>query len=119
MYNDKRKSHRHPIRYSAWIELPNGKLYGCALADISDHGARLELDSPEKIPDNFSLLLSNRGRPRRRCKIAWRKKHQIGVSFERPLAHPDRHKVVRKLASGELPMQPEPEQADDPHKEPA
>lgn len=119
MHHDKRKSPRHAIRYSAWIELPDGQLYGCALADISDHGARLDVDSAEDIPERFVLLLSNRGRPKRRCKIAWRKKRQIGVAFERPLAHPDKHKAVRKLAAGQLPKSPEPERAEDSQKEPA
>jgi hypothetical protein len=119
MHNDKRKSSRHPIRYSAWIALANGKLQGCALSDISDHGARLDVENAEKIPDRFFLLLSNRGRPKRKCHVAWRKNHQLGVEFERPLAHPDKHKALRKLAAGELPTQPEPERAEKPKREPA
>jgi len=99
MFGDKRKSSRHQIRYSAWIALPSKKLQGCALADISDHGARLDVESTENVPDNFILLLSNRGRPKRKCKVAWRNKKQLGVEFERPLAHPDKNKAVRKLAA--------------------
>jgi hypothetical protein len=116
MFGDKRKSTRQPIRYSAWIALPNKKLLGCALADISDHGARLDVESTENIPDKFVLLLSNRGRPKRKCKVAWRNEHQLGVEFERPLAHPDKNKAVRKLAAQAAPPiapPPEPEAVDD------
>lgn len=109
MFSDKRKSARHPIRYSAWIALPNKKLQGCALADISDHGARLDVESTEKVPDNFILLLSNRGRPKRKCKVAWRNEHQLGVEFERPLSHPEKNRAVRKLAAQAPPLAPAPE----------
>lgn len=83
---DKRRSRRQPIRYSAWIALENGELQGCALADASDTGARLEVEDADALPDRFELLLSNRNlAPRRFCHVVWRDDKQVGVNFEHQL----------------------------------
>ena len=44
MQKDKRKSRRQPLRYGAWMALDNEKLHGCVLSDISDTGARLDVE---------------------------------------------------------------------------
>ncbi|HEX5509392.1 MAG TPA: PilZ domain-containing protein [Pseudolabrys sp.] len=86
MKQDNRRSRRQPIRYSAWIVLEGGELQGCALADASDTGARLEVENPESLPERFELLLSKRNlTPRRFCHVVWRKEKQIGVNFEHQL----------------------------------
>lgn len=82
MAKDKRKSIRRPIRYSAWVILEGDALHGCVLADVSDNGARLDIDETKPIPDNFTLLLSMNGGARRKCRVIWRKPRQIGVFFE-------------------------------------
>lgn len=87
MLNDKRKSQRRPMRYTAWVALEDGKLHGCVLADISDSGARLDVEESEGLPDKFMLLLSSKGSPRRRCRVIWRKPKQLGVTFERRLTN--------------------------------
>ena len=86
MRADQRKSRRRPIRYSAWMALDNEKLHGCVLSDISDTGARLDVEDSEDLPDRFMLLLSGTGSARRSCRVIWRAPHQIGVAFERRLS---------------------------------
>lgn len=79
---DKRKSRRQQMRYSAWLALDDDQQHGCAIADISDTGARIDVDDAEAVPDQFLLLLSGNGSPRRKCRVVWRRENQIGVSFE-------------------------------------
>ena len=86
MRSDKRKSRRRPLRYSAWMALDNDKLHGCVLSDISDTGARLDVEDVKALPDRFMLLLSGTGSARRSCRVIWRAPGQIGVAFERRLS---------------------------------
>jgi hypothetical protein len=86
MRKDNRKSRRRPIRYSAWMALDNDKLHGCVLSDISDTGARLDVEDSKALPDHFMLLLSGTGSARRSCRVIWRAPAQIGVAFERRLS---------------------------------
>lgn len=89
MHKDNRRARRQPIRYTAWISLDE-QLHGCVLADVSDTGARLNIDHAETLPDRFQLLLSRReGSPRRYCHVVWRKPDQVGVDFEHQLVASD------------------------------
>ena len=83
---DKRKQHRKPMRYTAWLALAPKELYGCALSDISDSGARIDVEDSSKVPDRFFLFLSSNGAARRVCRVVWRKPTQLGVKFERTFA---------------------------------
>ena len=96
MNKDKRKAPRRPIRYTAWIELGPDELHGCVLSDISEHGARIDIDETKPIPDNFTLMLSSNGSARRKCKVVWRKPRNIGVTFERGLASGEHATLVPK-----------------------
>jgi PilZ domain len=86
MVKDKRKSLRRPIRYSAWVALEADMLHGCVMSDISDTGARLDIDDSQIIPDDFTLLLTSNGSAHRKCHVVWRKPRQLGVTFERRAA---------------------------------
>ena len=66
MNKDQRKTRRRPIRYSAWMALDSDKLHGCVLSDISDTGARIDVEDAASLPDRFMLLLSGTGSARRR-----------------------------------------------------
>src|ERR1041385_4211870 len=79
---DKRKSRRRAMHYTAWIVTEDGSKQGCALADISTHGARIEVMDGAQVPEKFVLFFSLRGKPRRPCHIVWRKDRQIGVAFD-------------------------------------
>jgi hypothetical protein len=110
MKNDKRKSVRRSMHYTAWIARKGEPLEGCVLSDISDKGARLDVESVEKIPDEFMLFLSNRGTPRRYCTVAWRTEDQVGVKFEAPPAGPKtkgNSKVQAMIAARQASLQPD------------
>ena len=69
------------MRYTAWIAQKGKPLHGCAVADISETGARLNVEDIDSIPDEFMLVLSRRGDAQRKCRVVWRKQRQIGVEF--------------------------------------
>jgi PilZ domain len=94
MFKDKRKARRQPLRYTAWLRLEAEQLHGCVLSDVSDLGARIDVEDVEKIPASFLLLLSSNGLAQRKCHVVWRQGHQIGVKFERRLAASDRATLV-------------------------
>jgi hypothetical protein len=94
MIKNKRKAVRRPMRYTAWIVLSSGQLHGCALADVSDTGSRLNVENASSIPDTFTLWLSNNGSARRKCKVIWRAANQIGVAFERAVFDPEQVPLV-------------------------
>ena len=79
---DKRKERRRPLRYSAWMAIDGDKLHGCVLSNISDGGARLDVDDPQAMPEQFMLVLSGTSGARRRCRVIWRGPGQVGVAFE-------------------------------------
>jgi hypothetical protein len=100
MINDKRKSPRRPMRYTAWLGLEANQLHGCVLSDISATGARVDVEDSKPIPDEFMLLLSSNGAAQRKCCVVWRKPRQIGVKFERRLAAAERATLVPKFDAG-------------------
>jgi hypothetical protein len=70
------------MRVDARLVLDSGERCECALSDVSDRGARINVHDAEIIPDSFLLLLAENGAARRRCHVIWRKPQQIGVKFE-------------------------------------
>jgi hypothetical protein len=95
---DNRKARRRPIRYTAWLVAAAGELQVCTLSDISETGARIDVQSADDLPDHFLLWLAANGSARRTCSVVWRKAKQIGVKFEQPLAEGDRASLVPDLA---------------------
>jgi hypothetical protein len=107
MKTDKRKSVRRPLDCTAWIARQDKPLEVCALADISDKGARLEVMDIDTIPDEFVLFLSPHGTPRRRCRVAWRSKNQIGVRFEASPLPQKGARAKAMMAAREASLQPD------------
>lgn len=99
MKKDSRKHIRRSLRYTAWIQTDDkAPLHWCVVSDISDSGARLDVNNPELLPDSFQLLLSGPGHVYRRCHSVWRSNNQIGVHFEKvAAARPPRTKTVRPV----------------------
>jgi hypothetical protein len=77
-----RRKPRRQFHYNAGI-LTDGKSppRTCAIADISETGARLLLESDSELPDRFILLLSRNGEARRKCRVVWRDGLVVGVEF--------------------------------------
>jgi hypothetical protein len=97
MIKDKRKALRRPVRYTAWVLLESDRLHGCVLSDVSETGARIDIDESKAIPDQFMLLLSSNGSAKRKCRVVWRKERQVGVLFERHVADGAKATLVPKL----------------------
>lgn len=53
----------------------------CIIRNLSDGGAKLEVDSVRNIPQTFDLLIP-RHRPHH-CRVAWRALKELGVAFEK------------------------------------
>jgi hypothetical protein len=68
-----RKKKRRPYLFVARISIDDKKtLIPCAISNISEGGARIELtEDPGDLPITFGLLFSPKG-PRRECLVAWR-----------------------------------------------
>ncbi len=83
---EKRVARRQSLRYTAWLAVTASQRLGCVVSDVSETGARIDVQDSEAIPGHFVLMLSSNGAARRFCRVVWRKPTQIGVKFERSLA---------------------------------
>jgi hypothetical protein len=86
MIREKRQARRQPLRYTAWIALTAEQRHGCVVSDVSESGARIDVQDSKVIPDHFVLMLTSSGAARRFCRVMWRKPTQVGVQFARSLA---------------------------------
>mgnify|MGYP001007969618 CR=1 FL=1 len=66
---------------SSIVTLDRKQTFGCRLGDISATGAKIFVDQPEKLPDDFVLMLSERGKVMRLCRVIHRGEKHIGVAF--------------------------------------
>jgi hypothetical protein len=79
-----RKNPRRQFHYNASIVIEGGTHpIPCAIVDVSDSGARLQLEDENDLPDHFVLNLTKSGKARRHCKLVWRNGLFMGVQFPR------------------------------------
>jgi hypothetical protein len=79
--NEKRAAYRRRALKSAQIVISEkAPRIECAVRNISEMGAALQVSTTFGIPGNFDLLSSG---GRRRCRSAWRTDTRIAVMFER------------------------------------
>jgi hypothetical protein len=70
------------VRRCGWFVRAVGEqLRECTVWDES--GARIIVDAPETVPDVFHIYMTLDFSSRRRCRVVWRSKTQIGVEFLR------------------------------------
>ena len=82
MARERRRSRRRTLGYGAVVVSFDGALTReCVINDISASGAKLRLDAPKELPEEFVLVLTAQGTAKRRCKIAWRSAQEVGVRF--------------------------------------
>ena len=86
MIREKRIARRQPLRYTAWVALTANQRHGCVVSDVSDTGARIDVQDSKVLPDHFVLMLTSNGAARRYCRVMWRKPTQVGVKFAKTLA---------------------------------
>lgn len=76
---DRRGKTRRTALKSARIVAKDGTAIECRVRNISDGGARLELNFPQLLPHTFDLEAD--GMPTRLCSLRWAKGNLIGVQF--------------------------------------
>jgi len=54
--------------------------FSCTIRNISEHGAKLQVESVLGIPSAFTLLFDD-GSPPRKCLVKWRNPTSLGVEF--------------------------------------
>jgi hypothetical protein len=64
---------------SGTISLGNGTV-DCLIRNFSTTGACLEIKGTTSVPDDFKLVIKPENLFRT-CKVVWRERHRIGVSF--------------------------------------
>jgi hypothetical protein len=88
---EKRRNTRRSVSYPAFLDVgDDAPPRECILCDASQEGALLTVADPKTLPDEFTLALSVDGAARRRCRVMWRGKDQIGVSFVKAFNAPIR-----------------------------
>jgi hypothetical protein len=102
---DKRSAPRRAITYPAFLDLGDDRPpRECLLCDASQSGALVQVSDPKSLPDEFTLALSVDGLARRRCRVMWRGRDQIGVAFVKAFSGPVRALDVAH-AGAELALQ--------------
>ena len=78
--NEGRIAPRKRVLKDGIIDLGAGGTIACAVKNISETGAALEVTTPLFIPDRFKLVIETEhiNRP---CQIVWRKEKRMGVTF--------------------------------------
>ena len=87
MTADRRSSPRHALHRNALLCSGDGKpIASCQVCDVSAEGARLSLTAPQvaALPDEFVLVLAQRAKVHRRCRVVWRADGEVGVRFSNP-----------------------------------
>ena len=64
---------------SATIEFDRGA-YSCAVRNLSEAGAALDVPHALAIPHEFKLITET-DQASRHCRVIWRKENRIGVAF--------------------------------------
>jgi hypothetical protein len=53
-----------------------------SLIERSDGGARLLVDDPARVPDQFTLVQKGSVTTLWKCRVVWRSESHVGVKFE-------------------------------------
>lgn len=78
-FTELRKARRSKVLDTALIRFGDRSI-SCAVRNLSDTGAALDVGAQREIPDQFNLIVI----PNKRtyaCNVVWRKARCIGVSF--------------------------------------
>ena len=79
MAEDRRTTPRRRVLKSATIEF-DSRAFNCAVRNLSDAGATLDVPTSFGIPHEFQLVIET-GKAARLCRVIWRQEKRIGVSF--------------------------------------
>jgi hypothetical protein len=81
IFGRKHRPSRRRTNQPAWMTVDGGfAARQCTVLDISEGGARLRVEDPHFVKQQFHLKFE-RTSPGRPCKVAWRKGDVIGIKF--------------------------------------
>lgn len=81
-HQELRKYKRREVHYPVWIVVdPAQPPQRCMLLNVSQGGAKIEIDKQLEPPEKFTLLLTHRGHSTRPCRLVWRNGTNMGVEF--------------------------------------
>lgn len=81
IFGRKHRPSRRRTNQPAWITMDGGfATRQCTVLDISEGGARLKVEDPHFVKQQFHLKFE-RTSPGKPCKVAWRKGDVIGIKF--------------------------------------
>jgi hypothetical protein len=78
--DENRRAVRRRVLKSAAIEFDRGA-YSCAVRNLSEVGAALDIPYARAIPDEFTLIMET-DQLNRQCRVIWRNENRLGVAFE-------------------------------------
>ena len=79
---EKRAAHRQVFHHKCWIvTADDAPRVPAHISDISASGALLVGTTPQNLPDEFRLHLTEDGSVQRRCRVSRRNDDGIGVTF--------------------------------------
>ena len=79
--SESRAAPRHRVLKAGAIEFSGGGAISCAVKNLSESGAALEVVSALDIPDRLTLCIPTE-HFKRPCHVVWRKENRIGVAFD-------------------------------------
>lgn len=65
------------MQFRSFIELEAEEKRDCLVGNVSETGARIEVEQARELPDEFVLHLS--GKVPRRCRVIWRADRALGI----------------------------------------
>jgi hypothetical protein len=78
--DENRRAIRRRVFKGGTIEF-DGAAFSCAVRNISEAGAALDVPYAQPIPHEFMLIMET-DHLNRHCRVIWRKENRIGVAFE-------------------------------------
>jgi hypothetical protein len=85
--DENRKASRRRVLKSATIEFDRGA-YSCAVRNLSEAGAALDVPFAAAIPHEFKLIMTT-DQVSKRCYVIWRKDTRLGVTFRQAANQPE------------------------------
>lgn len=68
-------------QYLAWICCDDSAPIRCLLKDVSSATAKVVLEAPAVLPDEFDLYLTQDGKVGRKCIVVWRGAQEYLIAF--------------------------------------
>lgn len=83
MTEERRGALRHRTLKGGLIHFNDGRsTITCMVRNLSEHGARLRVESVIGIPDEFVLGLEHGARMA--ARVVWRRGNELGITFDQP-----------------------------------